>query len=94
MPPEGDRPQPVTVYDAAPRLQCAPSTIHGWALRYNVEKLRHRDSRKTYYDYRDLAVIERELRHGHPIPKTPEGRAEISQRCPLRVAERLAADAA
>lgn len=90
MAPEDDRPQPVTVYDAAPRLQCAPSTIHGWALRYNVEKLRAPGSRKVYYDYRDLAIIERELRHGHPVPATPEERAAISQRCPLRAAERLA----
>lgn len=80
---EDDRPQPISVYDAAPRLQCAPSTIHGWALRYNVKKFRLRGSRKVYYDYRDLAVIERELRHGRPVPVTPEERAAISQSSPL-----------
>lgn len=90
MAPDDDGLQPVTVYEAAPRLQCAPSTIHGWALRYKVEKIRPRGYRTVYYDYRDLAVIERELRHGHPVPATPEERAAISQCCPLRAAERLA----
>lgn len=89
MAPDDDRPEPVTVYTAAPRLDRAPSTIHGWALRYAAKKLGELDG-KVYYDFRDLAVIERELRHGHPVPATPEERAAISKRCPFRAAERLA----
>jgi hypothetical protein len=33
-------------------------------------------------------VIERELRHGHPIPRTAADRAAIARECPLRVDER------
>jgi hypothetical protein len=80
-----------TAEAAAERLGRAPGTIHCWGTRYRARKLRIRG--RVYYDYRDLAVIERELRHGHPVPETPEARAEISQRCPLRAAERLAAAA-
>lgn len=80
----------ITVNAAANRLDRSPGTIHCWGTRYNARKMRLRGSRTVYYDYRDLAVIERELRHGHPVPATPEERAAISQRCPLRAAERLA----
>jgi hypothetical protein len=90
--PKEDQPKPITVYDASRILDRAPSTIHGWALRYAAKKLGTMDG-KVYYDYRDLSVIERELRHGHPVPATPEERAAISQRCPLRAAERLTAAA-
>jgi hypothetical protein len=38
----------------------------------------------VYYDFADLAVIHRELQHGHPVPGTPEERAAISLRCPLK----------
>lgn len=84
---ENDRPQPISVYDAAPRLGRATSTIHGWALRYRVTRVGELDG-KVYFDYRDLAVIERELRHGHPVPATPADRAAIAQRCPLRACQR------
>lgn len=83
---EDDRPQPISVYDAAPLLGRATSTIHGWALRYDVARVGELDG-KVYFDYRDLAVIERELRHGHPVPATPADRSAISARCPLRDAE-------
>jgi len=89
MPPEEDT-EPVTAAQAGNRLGKAPATIRYWAIRYNARQFK-RVSRAMYYDMHDLAVIEREIRHGHPVPKTPEGRAAISQRCPLRAAERLAA---
>jgi hypothetical protein len=78
--------QRITVEDAAKRLERAPGTIHCWGNRYGARKLRVRG--RVYYDYRDLVVIERELRHGHPVPATPEEREEIRLRCPLPV-ERL-----
>lgn len=81
--------RPVTAIQAAKQLGKAPATIRCWAVRYNARQLR-RVGRAMYYDLADLAVIERELRHGHPVPATPEERAAISQRCPLRAAERLA----
>jgi hypothetical protein len=63
--------------------------VRCWAFRFNAARLGEHDG-KVYYDYRDLAIIERELRHGHPVPATLEERSAISQRCPLRAAEHLA----
>lgn len=82
MPPE-DTVEPVTAVEAAERLDRAPSTIRCWALRYNARQLR-KIGKRVYYDFADLAVIHRELQHGHPIPETPEERAAISVRCPLK----------
>jgi hypothetical protein len=85
--------RPVTVYDAAVILGRAPSTIHLWAIRYGTPKL-GKVGRKVYYDLNDLAVIERETTHGHPVPATPEERAAIRAICPLWAAERQAAQQA
>lgn len=75
----------VTVAYAANRLDKAPGTIYSWGTRYNARKIQVRGV--AYYDYNDLAVIEREIRHGHPVPPTPGHRAEIRSRCPLQAAE-------
>ena len=77
--------EPVTAVEAADRLDRAPSTIRCWALRYSARQLR-KIGKRVYYDFADLAVIHRELKHGHPIPETPEERAAISARCPLKSA--------
>jgi transposase-like protein len=82
----------VTAERAAAQLGKAPSTIRYWVTHYNARRL-GKVGRKMYYDLADLAVIEREVRHEHPVPATWQERAEISQRCPLRAAERLAAAA-
>lgn len=82
--------EPVTAYDAARRLDKAYTTIHLWAIRYGARKLGKQD-RKLYYDYWDLAVIEREIRHGHPVPGTWQERAAIRSCCPLAAAARRAA---
>jgi hypothetical protein len=89
MPAEPRKVQPVTAYDAAGRLDKAASTIHLWAIRYRARKL-GKEGRKVYYDLNDLKVIEREIRHGHPVPATPEERAEIADACPEWVRERQA----
>jgi hypothetical protein len=78
---------PVTVTQAAEKLEKASSTIRCWARRYDARKLR-KFERKVVYDYGDLSVIEREIRHGHPVPATWQERAAIALRCPLREAER------
>jgi hypothetical protein len=75
----------VTVADAAKRLGKASGTIYSWGTRYHARRLTVRGV--AYYDMRDLRVIEREIRHGHPVPTTPEERAAIRLRCPLRAAE-------
>lgn len=69
--------EPVTAADAARRLGRAPSTIHVWALRYNARQL-GKIGRKVYYDYGDLALIERQIRRGQPVPPTPEDRARLA----------------
>lgn len=87
MPAEPREVDPVTAYDAAGRLDKAASTIHLWAIRYGARKL-GKEGRKMYYDLNDLRVIEREIRHGHQVPATPESRAEIAAVCPLWQQER------
>jgi hypothetical protein len=89
MAPEDVRSRAVSAYDAAGSLGRAPSTIHGWALRYGARKVR-KEGRKVLYDYDDLVVIERELYHGHSVPATWQARAEIRERCPLKAAQVLA----
>ena len=84
--------EPVTVYTAAERLFRSPSTIHWWAIHYGARKLGMID-RKTYFDYNDLMVIDREIYHGHPIPETWQERAEIYERCPLKTANTFPAAA-
>jgi hypothetical protein len=86
MAPEEDEPRKISVYDAAETLHRAPSTLHGWVLRYGVRKL-DKEGRRILYDYDDFVVIERELFHEHPIPATWQERAEIRERCPLKTAQ-------
>jgi hypothetical protein len=81
MPPE-PRVRPVTSKQAAGRLEKAPSTIRYWVTHYAARRL-GKVGQVMYYDFDDLRVIERELRHGHPVPATPEERAEIADCCPL-----------
>lgn len=83
---EDDEPRKVSVYDASKTLHRAPSTLHGWVLRYGVRKL-DKEGRRILYDYDDFVVIERELYHEHPIPATWQERAEIRERCPLKTTE-------
>jgi hypothetical protein len=94
MPPEhAEDLTPVTADEAAERLGKAPSTVRCWAFRFNARRLK-KVGRKVYYDLGDLSVIEREIRHEHPVPATPEERAVISGMCPLWAAERQAAQQA
>lgn len=82
-----DMPEPVTAEEAGKALRRPAATIRVWIHRYNAVRL-GKDGRHVYYDLRDLRVIERERYHGHDVPATPEERAAISHRCPLKEAER------
>jgi hypothetical protein len=84
MPPEV---QPITSPQAAERLDRAQGTIRYWVTHFAARRV-GKVGKVMYYDFNDLAVIEREIRHGHPVPPTPELRAEIRSRCPIAVAER------
>lgn len=86
--PSSDDPkvEAVTAEQAARQLGKAPSTVRYWVTHYNARRL-GKVGRKMYYDLHDLAVIEREVRHEHPVPATWQERAEIRECCPLRTAE-------
>ena len=92
MPPAPRRPEAVTSLQAAERLERAPSTIRYWVTHYGARRL-GLVGKVMYYDYADLAVIDREIRHGHPVPATWQERAAMPTICPLRATER-ARDAA
>lgn len=78
----------VTAAQAAARLDKSTGTIYSWGTRYKARKVQVRGV--AFYDLNDLKVIDREIRHGHKVPATPEQRAEVSQACPLKTAERTA----
>ncbi|MEV4672711.1 hypothetical protein AB0K34_13735 [Actinomadura sp. NPDC049382] len=83
--------RPVTSKQAADRLERSPSTIRYWVTHYGARRL-GKVGQVMYYDFDDLRVIERELRHGHDVPSTPEERAEIAAACPLWLQERRQAE--
>lgn len=74
-----------TTAEAAERLGKAPGTIASWGTRYHARRVKITGI--TFWDLRDLRVIEREIHHGHPVPATPEERAAIAASCPTRLAE-------
>lgn len=74
-----------TTAEAASRLQKAAGTIASWGTRYHARKINIRGV--TYWDMHDLRVIEREIKHGHAVPASPEERAAIRFRCPLKAAD-------
>lgn len=85
--PSNEQPEPVTAKQAGDRLDKAASTIRCWVGRYGARQLK-KVGRVVYYDYADLAVIDRELKHGHQVPATWQERAAIAVICPRRAAER------
>lgn len=87
--PSPSQPVPVTAAEAAGRLDRSVGTVYSWVTRHSARRLK-RINRKMYYDFNDLKVIEREIRHGHEVPPTPEARAEIAAACPLWLQERQA----
>lgn len=72
---DADRPEPVTVAEAARRADRKPGTVYSWATRYGVRKWS--EAGRTYLDWQDLAVIERCIRLGEPVPATAEKRDEL-----------------
>jgi transposase-like protein len=58
--------EPVTVVEAARRLQKAPGTIYSWVTRYGARRLGAVNG-TMYYDFYDLALIERQIRRGLPV---------------------------
>lgn len=61
------RPVPVTVEEAARRLDVAKGTIYSWVTRYRAQRV-GTVGRRTYYDFNDLAVIDGAIAAGRPVP--------------------------
>ncbi|MGW4663198.1 hypothetical protein [Streptosporangium sandarakinum] len=68
--------EPIALAAAAERLDRPYATLRVWAHRYHAYKLGKVGS-IVYYDWPDLATIDRQLRLGEPVPPTPEERDEI-----------------
>jgi len=58
--------EPVTAAEAARRLNKRVGTIRSWASRYDVRRV-GTVGRVVYFDYHDLAKIERQIRRGLPV---------------------------
>lgn len=70
------RPEPVTLADAAERLDVPRSTLGVWVHRYAGRRL-GAVGRRALYDFWDLAAMEVCLRTGRPVPPTPADRAAL-----------------
>lgn len=70
--------EPITLADAARRLDVGRSTIGVWAHRYQARRLLRR-GRLALYDFWDLAAIELCLRTGQRVPPTPAARDALRQ---------------
>lgn len=68
--------EPVTAAQAAQRLERARGTIGAWVTRYQVLSVGTVNG-TSYYDYVDLAIIEREIRLHRPVPDTWVARREL-----------------
>lgn len=86
---------PVSAREACARLEVPAGTLYSWVSRYGVPRmwvpphtLPRQPSGGMLYDFGDLLVIEREIRHRHPVPSTPQLRARIREACPLALALR------
>ncbi|MFI6801522.1 hypothetical protein [Streptosporangium canum] len=71
-----DKPERITIADAAARFRKPEATVRVWASRHHARKLLKR-GKTARYGWRDLATIARRLHPGDPVPATPEERDEI-----------------
>jgi hypothetical protein len=63
----------VTAVEAGRRLNRSAATIRYWVIRYNAVQV-GRQGRAKYYDFADLAAIERYIEAGLPVPDDPDVR--------------------
>lgn len=73
-----DRPERITIADAARRLGRPEPTVRVWASRHHARKLL-KLGKTAWYDWLDLATIGRCLHLGEPVPATPELRDELRE---------------
>ncbi|HEY9370028.1 hypothetical protein [Streptomyces sp.] len=70
--------EPVTIDQAAQRLDRLPRTVRTWASRYHA-RLLVKIGTASYYDWLDLATIGRQLHLGEHVPATPEERDALRE---------------
>lgn len=63
----------VTAVEAGRRLGRSAATIRYWVIRYNAVQV-GKQGRAKYYDFADLAAIERFIEAGLPVPLDPDVR--------------------
>ncbi|MFF4417069.1 hypothetical protein ACFYY8_31500 [Streptosporangium sp. NPDC001559] len=68
--------EPVTIQQAAQRLDKPERRVRTWASRYHARRC-PKLGKTAYYDWHDLKTIARQIYLGEPVPATPEGRDEI-----------------
>lgn len=71
-----DRPERITIADAATRLGIPEPTVRVWASRHHARKIL-KLGKTAWYDWLDLATIARQLRRSERVPATPEERDEL-----------------
>ncbi|MFF4989646.1 hypothetical protein ACFY19_20805 [Streptosporangium saharense] len=64
---------PVSLDDAAVRLDVPRSTVGVWVHRYKVRRV-GTVARRAFIDFWDLAAVEMCLRTGRTVPATPADR--------------------
>ena len=65
---------PVTIAQAAQRLDRPEATLRVWASRHHARKIPFKPGKTAWYDYNDLAAIDGYLYRGERVPPTPEER--------------------
>jgi hypothetical protein len=71
-----EKPERITIADAARRLGKPEPTVRVWASRHHA-RLIVKLGKTAWYDWRDLSTIGRCLRLGEKVPATPEERDEL-----------------
>lgn len=71
-----EKPERITIADAAKRLGKPEPTVRVWASRHHA-RLILKLGKTAWYDWLDLATIARQLHRGERVPATPEQRDEL-----------------
>lgn len=71
--------EPITIQQAARRLDKPERRVRTWASRYHARRCL-KLGKTAYYDWHDLKTIARQIHLGESVPPTPEERDEIRAR--------------
>ncbi|SET49738.1 hypothetical protein [Nonomuraea wenchangensis] len=68
--------EPITIAEAAERLDKPEPLVRCWASRYRGRRLL-KVGKTVYYDWLDLCTIGRQIHIGQKVPPSPEERDEL-----------------